>query len=87
MSEAPFTDLPGQVQDAMAFLADHAVEVARLVAFPGVEEVVLDFGVARRDVAVQTDRLPTELIRAAGRLGLGVDLSSYPTEEASAQPA
>ena len=55
----------------------------RLCTFPGVETVALDFGIERRDVAVQCDRLPEELIRLAGTLGLGIELSHYP---AASQP-
>ena len=45
--------------------------------WPGVEAVDLDFGFERRDVAVQCDRLPPALVRLAGSLGLGIELSQY----------
>lgn len=82
VSDAPFHDFPGQVREAVGFLSEHAGEVARLVAFPGVEGVYLDFGLAWREVAAQPDRLPPELVRAAGSLGLGIDLSHYPITDA-----
>ncbi len=61
----------------------------RPVEWPGVQAVDLDFGIERRDVAVQCDRLPPELVRLAGSLGLGIELSQYPpaVEAADAEPA
>ena len=77
VSEADFTDLGRQLEDAMAFLEAHAEEVRRLVAFPGVDGVALDFGLARRDVPAQTDSFPARLVSLAGALGLGITLSQY----------
>jgi hypothetical protein len=66
-------DLPLQVRDASRFLNQHEDELRRLGGFPGVEEVCLDFGIRRRDVAMQTDVFPADLLwpkrsrdRAAG---------------------
>ena len=36
-----------------------------------------DFGVERRDVAIQCDYLTPELVRLAGLLGLGIEVSLY----------
>jgi hypothetical protein len=77
VSEAGFDNFAGQLADAMEFLTNCEVEVRRLVQFPGVAEVVLDFGIARRDVAAQYDRLPAELVRRAGACGLAIELSHY----------
>jgi hypothetical protein len=49
----------------------------------GVESVVLDLGVERRDTAVQCDGFPEELVRLAGGLGLGLELSQYPPMDTS----
>src|SRR5579862_2165527 len=57
-----YGELPGQVRDAIAFLHAHQVELARLAAYPGVDNRRLDFGYTRRDVAVQCDYLPPELL-------------------------
>ncbi len=78
---AEFADLPGQVAEARAFLQTEAKEIRRLVTFPGVEGVALDFGIERRDVAIQCDRLPADLIRLAGSLGLEIELSQYPPKD------
>jgi len=71
-------DLAGQVVDAIAFLRSHQGELARLAAYPGVDDRRLDFGYDRRDVAVQCDYLPAELLALAGSLGIGIELSLYP---------
>ena len=82
VSDADFSKFPRQVAEATAFLRAEAEQVRRLCQWPGVEEVTLDFGVERRDVAVQCDFLPPELVRLAGSLGLGIELSQYPPLEA-----
>lgn len=81
VSEKDFDDLSGQVNEATVFLETHRDEIVRLAAYPGVEGcLVLDFGVARRDVYVQCDYLPPELVRLAGELGLGIEISRYPIQ-------
>jgi hypothetical protein len=82
-SDADFSEFPQQVEEATAFLRANAAEVRRLCEFPGVEGVTLDFGIARRDVAVQCDLLPAELVQQAGLLGLAIELSQYPVEESA----
>jgi hypothetical protein len=77
VSDADFANLPEQVDDAVGFLEAYADEVRRLVAFPGVEDVTLDFGVKRRDVAAQSDSFPARLVSLAGGLGVGITVSQY----------
>jgi hypothetical protein len=82
VSDADLTDLRQQARDAIGFLQSNKGELARLVSFPGVEGVELDFGIAwRQDVVTQTDSLPRELVRLAGELGLGVEISHYPASD------
>jgi hypothetical protein len=75
------------VQDAISFLTVNNHEVARLRSFPGIEHVYLDFGIARRDVLLQCDYLPPELVQLAGALGLGIELSQYPAYSTDEGPA
>jgi hypothetical protein len=77
-SSAGFDEFPQQATEAAAFLRAEFSQVRRLCEWPGVEGVTLDFGVERRDVAVQCDILPAELVRVAGSLGLAIELSQYP---------
>jgi hypothetical protein len=77
-SDASLEEFPRQAQETTEFLRTEFEQIRRLCAFPGVEDVTLDFGIARRDVAVQCDFLPPELVRLAGSLGLGIEISHYP---------
>ena len=78
VSEAGFHEFAEQLEDAVEFLTESAPEVRRLVTFPGVSGVVLDFGVAWRDVVAQSDQFPAGLVRLAGALGIALELSHYP---------
>jgi hypothetical protein len=83
VSDAPWSDLTAQVADAERFLEDHEEEIRRLSRFPGIEDLVLDFPVDQRigrSVVVQSDRLPVSLVAAAGKLGLALEISIYPTD-------
>ena len=77
VSDGEFDDFQRQVQEAIAFLSANRKELRRLMRFPGVEGACLDFGIERLDVAAQFDRLPPELVRLAGELGLGIEISHY----------
>jgi hypothetical protein len=80
VSGADFHEFPRQVEEATAFLEARKEELLRLRALPGLESMTIDFGIARRGV-VQFDFLPPSLIRLAGELGLGIELSQYPVGE------
>lgn len=71
-------DLPAQVKDAIGFLTKHQTELQRLRDYPGVDDMRLDFGYDRRDVAAQFDYLPPDLLARVGELGIGIELSLYP---------
>jgi len=77
VSDADFDSLAQQVEEAVAFLERYRDEVRRLVTFPGVEGVELDFGLRRRAVAAQTDSFPPRLVSLAGALGVGITVSQY----------
>src|SRR5262245_40299738 len=75
VSQAAFEDLPGQLADALAFLTRNADALRQAVGFPGVERATLDFAIAARDVAIDSSYLPPEVLRTAGNLGIGIELS------------
>ncbi len=75
-----YGELAKQCKEVAAFLQEYHAEVSRLNAFPGVTDLRLHFGYKRRDVAVQTDYLPPELLVLVGSLGIGIMLSLYPNE-------
>ena len=80
VSEAEFDTLDRQIQDAIAFMQQHKTELKRLCSFPGVEAVILDFGIEKRDVGSQFDYFPPVLLSLAGSLGIGIELSQYPAQ-------
>ena len=69
------------VERVIDFLRNNSTELKQLMDFPGVENGILDFAINRRDVAAQLDHFPAELVRLAGSLGLGIDLTQYSVTE------
>jgi hypothetical protein len=78
VSEREFSDLAGQIEDAIQFLAENANELTRLRAHTGVERVELDFPVVDRDVAAQSDVFPAALLSEMGNLQIALIVSRYP---------
>ena len=78
VSGADFADLPTQIADAISFLRANADAVRTALRFPGVRHATLDFAVESRDVAIDSRYLPPDLLRCAGELGVGIELSFYP---------
>jgi hypothetical protein len=79
VSDARGDCVPVQIRDAASFIATHRTELARLVAWPGVEGVTLDFGwgfpVER--VVGQYNYFPPGLLACCGSLGVGIEVSVY----------
>jgi hypothetical protein len=86
VSNAGLHDFPQQLADAVAFLTERGDEVRALVNFPGVSSVVLDFAVAWRDVAAQSDQFPARLVGLAGACGIALELSHYPVSDGESGP-
>jgi hypothetical protein len=83
VSEAPWSDLRKQISDACAFLDRHAEEIRTLRAGGAVEDMSLDFPVHQRigvSTLTQFEFFPAELVQKAGSLGLGLELSIYPSD-------
>lgn len=81
VSDLGFQEFEGQIKDAVAYLERNLVDLGVLLGFPGVQGAALDFGLAWRDAAAQTDELPARLLALSGNLGIGIDLSHYPISE------
>lgn len=79
VSQSDFDDFPGQLSDAVAFLSANAADVTLLM---GSAEAVgaLDFAVEFRDEGFQFRTFPPTLVRQAGAMGLGLELSLYPEQ-------
>jgi hypothetical protein len=68
-----------QVQEAAIFVASQRLELGRVVAWPGVESVTLDFGwdFPLERVAGQYNYFPPALLADCGALGIGIEVSVY----------
>lgn len=81
VSRKEWTDLPGQIADALRFLEHFRGELRAVVATPGVESVELDFPFAvRAEHApfLQSVFLPPRLLALAGELDVGIEVSVFP---------
>lgn len=78
VSEREFSDLQGQITDAIRFLSENADELRGLRTLDGVEQVALDFPIQSRDVAVQRDCFPATLLALMGDLQIALIISKYP---------
>lgn len=83
VSDADFSELKVQFEDAQVWLAAHRNEVTRLVQFPGVEGVSVDFGAEIRPPGWSSFTFPPSLTTLVGALGLELQISVYPTDDES----
>lgn len=80
--------MQSQVRDAIAFLRMNRDEIQRAVEFAGVDDARLDFGVFCRmsnDMVAHFDYFPPELLRLAGELELGIEISLYSVSDEDAE--
>jgi hypothetical protein len=78
VSYASFHDLDGQIRDAIKFLKENKKELRRIIASKEINGIwVLDFAIKRRDVAVQCEEFPQELLLLMGSLGVTLQVSYY----------
>ena len=67
-----------ECEDAEIWLSANMTELLRLAAYPGIEDLRLDFGYNRRaNAPVQCDYLPPSLLALAGKANIGIELSLY----------
>ena len=79
VSNASFNKLDSQIKGAIKFLRTNKKELRRITTSKKIKgELVLDFGVAKRDVAAQTDEFPAELLLLLGTMGIKLQVSHYP---------
>src|SRR5579863_5284164 len=81
-SSADFNQLDKQIEDTMEFLRANKEKLRHISATKEVDFATLDFGIELRidfkRVAYQFEHFPSELLRLAGELGIGLDISLYP---------
>jgi hypothetical protein len=86
VSTREFSDLRGQIDDAVDFLRDNDQELKRLRDFPGLERMDLDFPVEDRDVVFQSDAFPPDLLSLLGALRIGLVVSRHPAYWGAEEP-
>lgn len=77
VSNADFDAFKQQINDATCFLQAHEADIKQMLSVSQATGV-LDFAIEWRDVGVQYDSIPAELVRVAGSLGLAIEISHYP---------
>ena len=80
VSEADFDNLSGQIRGAIKYLKKNSAELSSLTS-KGFKGIQLDFGIKKRDVGAQFDCFPPELLRLAGQMEIGIELSQYLIED------
>jgi len=81
VSEKGMDDFRGQIEDSIAFLQANEAALTRLINQSGVENLVLDFAVARSDVPATFMRFPSNLVVAASKFRMSLEISQYATSE------
>jgi hypothetical protein len=82
VSNAEDEDFSLQISDAEVYLTGNSDEIIKLASAAGVEEATLDFSVSiRPGFATQTSFLPPAFLQQVTRLGLGLAVSHYPTDD------
>ncbi|GAA4007353.1 hypothetical protein GCM10022631_19010 [Deinococcus rubellus] len=82
-SAAPFRQPAQQASDAELFLKRHEAALSALADCPGVDAILLDFGIEDRPLGLyssdtQTSYFPPELLRQMGKLNIGLVITRYP---------
>ncbi|UKN00220.1 hypothetical protein K6119_10795 [Paracrocinitomix mangrovi] len=85
LSKADFSDFDQQIKDSINFLNKNYNELKSVFSF-GLKKdeiPVIDFGIESRmhEVEVQCDYLEPELLKLAGNLNFGIEISQYHTSE------
>ena len=81
-SEADFDEFTLQLTEATTYLETHASTIVKMVAIPGVQFAVLDFGVCLREENVALFcYFPPQFIQLATSAGIGLEVSQYACSE------
>jgi len=82
-SGADFNQLEKQIEDAIKFLKLNKGKLRQISATKEVDFATLDFGIELRidfeSVVYQFEHFPSELLKLAGELEIGLDISLYPS--------
>ncbi len=86
VSTREFSDLRGQIEDAVKFLQENEREVKRLRDFAGLDRMDMDFPVEDRDMVFQADAFPPQLLSLLGNLNIGLVISRHPVPRSMEEP-
>ena len=78
ISDADSNEFELQKKEVIQYLNEHGDKIKAIQDVMGHEGASLDFAIEQRNVAVQCDAFPSELIKLAGELELGIEISLYP---------
>ncbi len=81
VSDADFSELALQMQDALAFVGEHEEFIASLRDFPGVEFVTMDFGAEIHSPFWCSFNFSSQFLLEIGKLGIELELSVYPVSD------
>jgi hypothetical protein len=81
VSEKRMDDFSGQIEDAITFMQVNGASLTLLLNHPGVEDLLLDFAVARRDIPATFMHLPSDLIAEASKFRMSLEISQYATSD------
>ncbi|AZI42151.1 hypothetical protein EHF33_04820 [Deinococcus psychrotolerans] len=74
-SEAHNESFNDQVINTVAFLKEQSKALSHLLTLNQDISTVFEFCIEDRDVRLQTENLPPELLRLAGNLNIGIDVT------------
>lgn len=81
ISDADLSELSAQIGDAIEFCNSYREILISIMAFPGIDSAVVDFGAEVREPFWRSYSFPAELLRVFGELGISLGLSVYPVYE------
>lgn len=81
VSEADFSELPQQIEDAIEFFIQHKADIEKLTAFPGIEGAVVDFGAEIHPPGWSSFTFPPKFMLLAGAANVSLCVSIYPVDE------
>ncbi|WP_395502234.1 hypothetical protein [Ectopseudomonas mendocina] len=87
VSNADFSEIQTQIEDAIKFLSMHHAWLERLSSSPGLEGAVIDFGAELKNSFSQSYSFPPALLQALGKSNITLGLSVYPCDDADSEKA
>ena len=73
--------LDQQIEDSIQFINARRLALQSLRNAPAIDDIRLDFGIALREAAVQSNTFPSLLVRLAGEFDIALELSQYPPDD------